>query len=326
MANSNFLDKIKCNNYQILKESFRISMAVMLSFIVASVAPLTQSYWVVLTIFIIYATSTEGLAIRKSKDRILGTMIGILITYAMFILIPDVQQASYIIIGLFIVLGAYFAMIKGFYGPGLGFATVALFFSMRIATPDMDTNQILLARMLDVTIGGFIVLLCEIIIFPGASSVKHKLLELHQQMREEVIGYIKHALTLASRNQPLEQDSYIKIESLFNKHIQLKDYYYSQMYEIRYKKLYNYLYNRYFSYIDEMFCYLEHMNYLINHHYLSAPEKQAQLFLDAIQNKHSINNLEISDDIELFKQTLQKLSRLIQKSDEVINDVCIEVK
>src|SRR5690606_9543848 len=72
----------------IFRHSLRLAVTVMVGYVLGSLFPFQNPYWILLTIIVIMRPS-YGLTKSRAKDRMIGTLMGGAIAYGMVFLIQD---------------------------------------------------------------------------------------------------------------------------------------------------------------------------------------------------------------------------------------------
>ncbi len=134
----------------IFKHSLRLAVAVMLGYGIGLMFDFPNPYWIILTIIVIMRPS-YGLTKTRSKDRIIGTLIGAAIASVLVFLIKDPYLfGSLAIIALVIA----FSMVQKNYKASATFITLSVIFIYAILQPDVI--QVIQFRVIDTVIGAAI--------------------------------------------------------------------------------------------------------------------------------------------------------------------------
>lgn len=145
----------------IFRHSLRLTVTVLIGFIIGKVLPFQNVYWILLTIVVIMRPG-YGLTKQRSFQRIFGTVLGGLIAFGILTIVHDST-----IIGVLAVI----AMILGFsfsqidYKIGATFVTIYVVFIYGILTPNIiDVVQY---RILDTLVGATLSFLCNYFLWPS---------------------------------------------------------------------------------------------------------------------------------------------------------------
>ncbi|MBU3024480.1 FUSC family protein [Zobellia galactanivorans] len=144
----------------IFKHALRLAVTVMIGYGVGTIFEFQNPYWILLTIIIILRPS-YGLTKARSKDRIIGTLIGGAIAFV----IVSLVQNTYV----FAVLGiaslvAAFSMLQRNYKTAATFITLSVIFIYGILRPDILT--VIQFRILDTVVGAALSFLATLWLWP----------------------------------------------------------------------------------------------------------------------------------------------------------------
>jgi uncharacterized membrane protein (TIGR01666 family) len=145
----------------VFRHSLRLTITILIGFIIGKVLPFQNAYWIVLTIVVIMRQG-YGLTKQRTYQRIFGTILGGFIAFGILSVIHD----STIIGGLAII-----AMLFGFsfapsnYKVGATFVTIYVIFIYGILTPNVD--DLIQYRVLDTLVGASLSFLANYFIWPS---------------------------------------------------------------------------------------------------------------------------------------------------------------
>ncbi|MCM4151202.1 hypothetical protein DHD05_06325 [Arenibacter sp. N53] len=159
----------------IFKHSLRLAVTVMIGYALGSYFDFQNPYWILLTIIVIMRPS-YGLTKSRSKDRIIGTLIGGAIATGFVFL----TQNPYVfgVLGV-ISLVIAFSMVQKNYRAGATFITLSVVFIYAIIRPDVLT--VIQFRVLDTLIGAGLSLVAMLWIWPAWGFM-----EIRQQLENSV--------------------------------------------------------------------------------------------------------------------------------------------
>jgi len=155
----------------IFKHSLRLAVTVMIGYALGTYFDFQNPYWILLTIIVIMRPS-YGLTKSRSKDRILGTLIGGAIATGFVFLI----QNPYVFGALGVIsLVIAFSMVQKNYRAGATFITLSVVFIYAIMRPDVLT--VIQYRVLDTLIGAGLSLVAMLWILPawGFGEIRQQL-------------------------------------------------------------------------------------------------------------------------------------------------------
>ncbi|MGJ8548682.1 FUSC family membrane protein [Winogradskyella wichelsiae] len=134
----------------IFKHSLRLAVAVMLGYGIGLVFDFQNPYWIILTVIVIMRPS-YGLTKTRSKDRIIGTLIGAALASILVFIIKD----PYLFGGLAVVsMVIAFSMVQKNYKASATFITISVIFIYAILQPDI--LKVIQFRVIDTVIGATI--------------------------------------------------------------------------------------------------------------------------------------------------------------------------
>lgn len=144
----------------IFRHSLRITITILIGFMIGKVLPFQNVYWIVLTIVVIMRPG-YGLTKERTYHRFIGTLAGGIIAFSLLSIIPNTT-----IIGSLCIL----AMVLGFtfnptnYKIGTTFITIHVIFIFAILNPDMD--NLIQYRILDTIAGAILAILANHFLWP----------------------------------------------------------------------------------------------------------------------------------------------------------------
>ncbi len=134
----------------IFKHSLRLALTVMLGYGIGLLFDFQNPYWIILTIIVIMRPS-YGLTKTRSKDRMIGTLIGAVLASALVLLVHD--PYIYGAIGILSLVIA-FSMVQKNYKASATFITLSVIFIYAILQPEII--KVIQFRVLDTFIGAVI--------------------------------------------------------------------------------------------------------------------------------------------------------------------------
>ncbi|SMG12331.1 TIGR01666 family membrane protein [Arenibacter troitsensis] len=145
----------------IFRHSLRLSVAVMIGYALGNFFDFQNPYWILLTIIVIMRPS-YGLTKSRTKDRIVGTLLGGAIATGFVFLI----QNPYVFGALGVVsMVIAFSMVQKNYRAGATFITLTVVFVYAIIRPDIIT--VIQYRVLDTLIGAGLSFVAMLWILPA---------------------------------------------------------------------------------------------------------------------------------------------------------------
>ena len=145
----------------IFRHSLRLTITLMLGFIIGKFLPFHNVYWILLTIIVIMRPG-YGLTKERSFHRIIGTVIGGLIAFGILFIVKDNIVISILSI-LCILLGFSFTQIN--YKVSAIFVTMYVVFIYGLMTPNI--GDLVQYRILDTVVGAALAFLANHFLWPS---------------------------------------------------------------------------------------------------------------------------------------------------------------
>jgi len=150
----------------IFKHSLRLAITVMLGYGIGLYFDLQNPYWIILTIIIIMRPS-YGLTKNRSKDRVIGTLIGAVIASGLVIYINNIYV--YGALGVLCLVLAFSIQEKN-YKAAAAFVTLNVIFIYAILEPNI--SKVIQFRVIDTIIGAALSYIAMRLIFPAWSFME----------------------------------------------------------------------------------------------------------------------------------------------------------
>ncbi|WP_237332507.1 FUSC family protein [Zobellia amurskyensis] len=145
----------------IFKHALRLAVTVMIGYGIGTIFSFQNPYWILLTVIIILRPS-YGLTKARSKDRIIGTLIGGAIAFVIVSLIQNTYVFAILGLGSLVVA---FSMLQRNYKTAATFITLSVIFIYGILRPDIMT--VIQFRILDTVIGAGLSFLATLVLWPA---------------------------------------------------------------------------------------------------------------------------------------------------------------
>jgi uncharacterized membrane protein (TIGR01666 family) len=145
----------------IFRHSLRLTITLMVGFIIGNFLPFQNVYWILLTIIVIMRPG-YGLTKERSYHRIIGTVLGGLVAFGILYLIKDNIIISILSI-LCMLLGFSFTQIN--YKVSATFVTMYVVFIYGIITPNIA--DLVQYRILDTVVGAVLAFLANHFLWPS---------------------------------------------------------------------------------------------------------------------------------------------------------------
>jgi len=150
----------------VFRHSLRLTITILIGFLIGNILPFQNTYWIVLTIIVIMRQG-YGLTKERTFQRIIGTIAGGFIAFGVLFLVHDST-----IIGALAII----SMLLGFsftptnYKVGATFVTVYVIFLYGILTPNIQ--DVIEYRILDTLVGALFAFLANYFLWPSWEFVK----------------------------------------------------------------------------------------------------------------------------------------------------------
>lgn len=169
----------------IFKHSLRLAVTVVLGYILGHVFAFQNPYWILLTIIVIMRPS-YGLTKVRSKDRIIGTLIGGAVASGMVLLIQNPYLYAVLGIGSLIIA---FSMVQRNYKASATFITLSVVFIYGIIEPDIST--VIQYRIIDTVLGAALSYVAMLFLWPAWSFLDiHETIEMSVQANKDFLNQI----------------------------------------------------------------------------------------------------------------------------------------
>ena len=145
----------------IFKHSLRLALVVMIGFTIGAYFSVQNAYWILLTIIVIMRPN-YGLTKQRSKQRIVGTLIGGAIATGIVLLIQDTTVYAILGIGSLVLA---FSMVQRNYKTSATFITLSVVFIYALLKPDV--LNVIQYRIIDTIIGAGLAALGNAVLWPS---------------------------------------------------------------------------------------------------------------------------------------------------------------
>jgi hypothetical protein len=159
------------------QEAFCVAVAMSIGAIIAFCYKTDQAYWLITTVGLLFSVPARGMIIRRCKHRIIGTFLGLIISFFFIKIFMYSDYRWCYILPLIYLIVNYLLVVTSIYAIAV-FAICLLVPIMQavIGTPSFSIDTILVKRFEFTIIAALIALLCEYVIYKNAamSSRKYK--------------------------------------------------------------------------------------------------------------------------------------------------------
>ncbi len=156
----------------IFRHSLRLTIAIVFGYLLGFLFDIQNTYWILLTIIVIMRPS-YGLTKERSKDRIIGTLIGAFIAVGIVFITQNLVVYSVL---AFISLILAFSLIQQNYKSAAALITISIIFLYSLMNP--NAFEVIQYRVIDTIIGALIAVIANYLILPSweANNLKKILL------------------------------------------------------------------------------------------------------------------------------------------------------
>jgi uncharacterized membrane protein (TIGR01666 family) len=197
----------------IFRHSLRLTITLLIGFIIGNILPFHNVYWILLTIIVIMRPG-YGLTKQRSFHRIFGTIIGGLIAFGILSVVHDNFTISILSI-LSMLLGFSFTQIN--YKVSATFVTMYVVFIYGILTPNIiDVVQY---RILDTVVGSALAFLANHFLWPSweflniPSHIEKSIIANQNYLKEISLFYNKKG-TISTSYRIARKNAFIEIGNL----------------------------------------------------------------------------------------------------------------
>lgn len=166
------------------RHSLRLTIAIIFAYLLGSIFEIQNTYWILLTIIVIMRPS-YGLTKERSKDRILGTLVGAAVAVGIVLITQNVVIYSFLAI---VSLIFSFALIQQNYKFAAGLITISIIFVYSIINP--NAFEVIQYRVIDTAIGATIAVVANYMLLPSwqANNLTQVLLNALKMNKEYLLA------------------------------------------------------------------------------------------------------------------------------------------
>lgn len=148
-------------NSTLFRHALRFTVAIIFAFILGTLLDIRNTYWILLTIIVIMRPN-YGLTKERSKDRIIGTLIGAAAAISIVLLTQNV-----IVYGILAIISLIlaFSLIQQNYKFGAAMITLNIVFVYSLINP--NAFQVIQYRVIDTIIGASIAVIANYLLWPS---------------------------------------------------------------------------------------------------------------------------------------------------------------
>ena len=146
------------------RHALRLTIAILFGYLLGYFLDIQNTYWILLTIIVIMRPS-YGLTKERSKDRIIGTLIGAVIAVVIVLITQNI--AVYAVLA-FVSLILAFSLLQQNYKSAAALITISIIFVYSLMNP--NAFEVIQYRVIDTFIGAIIAVVANYIILPSWES------------------------------------------------------------------------------------------------------------------------------------------------------------
>jgi uncharacterized membrane protein YccC len=143
------------------RHSLRFAISIVVAYSLGFLIDIQNTYWILLTIVVIMRPS-YGLTKERSKNRIIGTLIGAVVAVGIVLLTQNVVVYSVL---AFVSLILAFSLIQRNYKSAAALITISIVFVYSLSNP--DAFEVIQYRVLDTIIGAIIAVVANYLLVPS---------------------------------------------------------------------------------------------------------------------------------------------------------------
>jgi len=202
-------------NSSIFRHSLRLCITIAIGFIIGNIFPFQNVYWILLTIVVIMRPG-YGLTKQRSYQRIIGTVVGGIIAFA---ILSFVHQP--VIIGTLTIvcmlLGFAFTAVN--YSIGATFVTIYVIFLYSMLVPDI--NQVIQYRFMDTGVGALLAFIGNYFFWPSWEFMNlpqyiKKSIEANRDYLTEISRFYNHKGEVTTGYRLSRKNAFVAIGNLMS--------------------------------------------------------------------------------------------------------------
>lgn len=166
-------------NSKMFRHALRLTLALVFAYVLGIIFDIQNTYWILLTIIVIMRPS-YGLTRERSKDRIIGTLIGAAIAVGIVLITQNVVVYSIL---AFISLILAFSLIQRNYKSAAALITISVIFVYSLINP--NAFEVIQYRIIDTVIGATIAVVANYTLLPSWEADNLKEVLLNALMRNQ---------------------------------------------------------------------------------------------------------------------------------------------
>jgi uncharacterized membrane protein YccC len=168
----------------VFRHSLRLAIAIVFAYGLGVVFEIQNTYWILLTIVVIMRPS-YGLTKERSKDRVIGTIIGAVVAVGIVLITQNLVIYSIL---AFVSLILAFSLIQLNYKSAAALITISIIFVYCLINP--DAFEVIEYRVIDTIIGSAIAVIANYLLLPSweADNLKQVVLNALKMNRQYLLA------------------------------------------------------------------------------------------------------------------------------------------
>jgi uncharacterized membrane protein YccC len=148
-------------NSNLFRHSLRFAVAMVFAYVLGTYLDIQNTYWILMSVVVIMRPN-YGLTKERSKDRIIGTLIGAAVAIGIVLLTHNV-----IVYGILAIISLTFAfaLLQQNYKSAAAFITLTIIFMYSLINP--NAFEVIQYRVIDTVIGAVIAILANYLLWPS---------------------------------------------------------------------------------------------------------------------------------------------------------------
>jgi len=205
----------------VLNRAAQIALACVIGLLIITFFRLPKGYWVIWTIMIIYSVFMPGAVYFRIGQRVIGTLIGLILA---FFIIQVIQYNYWLIYFMALLFFALNFSMGVNYAYGVIFVSVVVVLSSDYLLDSSGATQVLLDRMIGTIIGALVVLFVELV-FYKITKISEKLIRYKlEEFCSHYAAYIDMLIETIQSNQQNERLSYQSMVDVLKSRAEIESY------------------------------------------------------------------------------------------------------
>lgn len=199
----------------IFRHSLRLTLTMTIGFILGIIFPLQNAYWILLTIIVIMRPG-YGLTKQRSFQRIIGTVVGGIVAFALLSIIKSTSVIAVLAITAMI-LGLAFTSVN--YSIGATFVTIYVVFLYGMLTPNV--REVIQFRIFDTAIGASLAFIANYFLWPAWEFLSlpvyiKKSIEANRDYLNEISAFYNEKGSVSTSYKLARKSAFVELGNLMS--------------------------------------------------------------------------------------------------------------